>query len=102
MRQATIAAADRPERPHCSRGEGQDQRENEQRKHRFRLKSRPQETCLVSLGGLTTIRQRVESYLLLPSSSSCSNQEVNASIKYVSIKAREFVVVPLAVATLPA
>src|SRR5829696_1862359 len=27
--------AARPERPHCSRGEGQDQRENEQCKHRF-------------------------------------------------------------------
>ena len=49
MRQATMPLqAARPERPHCSRGEGQDQRENEQRKHRFRLKSRLRETCLAS------------------------------------------------------
>ena len=34
----------------------------------------------------------------LISSSSCSNEEVKASIKYASIKAREFVVVPLVVA----
>ena len=39
MRQATIATAGRPpERPHCSRGEGQDQRESEQSKHRFHPK----------------------------------------------------------------
>src|ERR671910_279314 len=41
--------AARPVRPHCSRGVGQDQREDEQRKHRATAsKSRLRETCLAS------------------------------------------------------